>query len=227
MTEEKRTRSNGSAVKVLGASMILAGLSLSLGVRLYARTAVAAPAGTGVTSQRPVPPPAMVPEPKRVSLADLPTPHCWSCKAKEPQSLDFRVDLDILAPLGDGEANMGVFLRDFAKHDGVRRDEKVNERRQDVRVNGTMTKAFSGDDPLVLEAEPWVDQSICRFYPDFFEVTGLDTPITNLLFPLLLARSRRPAPHAAQRVFPDQAEVSPVSNPSSKILLGTTSIVEM
>jgi len=45
------------------------------------------------------------------------------------------------------------------------------------------------DDPLLLEAEPWVDQASMRFYPDVFPMEGVSTRITNLLVMLTFARS--------------------------------------
>jgi len=47
----------------------------------------------------------------------------------------------------------------------------------------------AGDDQLLLEAEPWVDQATMGFYPGIFPMEGVDTRITNLLFMLTLARS--------------------------------------
>ena len=37
--------------------------------------------------------------------------------------------------------------------------------------------ALEDDDPLLLEAEPWVDQARCSFYPDVWKFTGID-PVT-------------------------------------------------
>jgi hypothetical protein len=41
----------------------------------------------------------------------------------------------------------------------------------------------------VLEAEPWVDQARCSFYPDVWNFTGTTTAIPNLLFAVDLART--------------------------------------
>jgi hypothetical protein len=46
-----------------------------------------------------------------------------------------------------------------------------------------------GDDPLLLEAEPWVDQAVMVFYPEIFPLEGLETRLPNLLVPLTMARS--------------------------------------
>ncbi|MEW6366166.1 MAG: hypothetical protein AB1714_16185 [Acidobacteriota bacterium] len=45
------------------------------------------------------------------------------------------------------------------------------------------------DDPLLREAEPWCDQATMRFYPEFFPIEGLSTPIPNLIVPITLAKS--------------------------------------
>jgi hypothetical protein len=45
------------------------------------------------------------------------------------------------------------------------------------------------DDPLLLEAEPWVDQATMRYYPDFLELDGSRTVIPNLLLQLNLAKA--------------------------------------
>jgi hypothetical protein len=50
-------------------------------------------------------------------------------------------------------------------------------------------KVVPPDDPLLLEAQPWVDQATMRFYPDLLPINGANTPVPNLLLMLNMARS--------------------------------------
>jgi hypothetical protein len=56
-------------------------------------------------------------------------------------------------------------------------------------IDGTTWRILGPDDPLLREAEAWIDQSRCRFYPEVWQVGGIDTPVPNLRFALTLARS--------------------------------------
>ncbi len=62
---------------------------------------------------------ATVPAPKALSLATLAAP-CWGCPEATKWPIAFRTDLDLLAPLGNGPANAGLFFKDFAKPNGSR-----------------------------------------------------------------------------------------------------------
>ena len=56
-------------------------------------------------------------------------------------------------------------------------------------MRGDLGKIVAGDDPLLLEAEPWCDQGTMHFYPDIFPLEGYSTRIPNLLVALTFARS--------------------------------------
>jgi hypothetical protein len=168
---------------VLVALALVAVLAALLGVRLLAG---ARP--PGAASRGPVAPAASVPAPKAAVLSALEFP-CWGCPEAQKWPVTFRTDLDLLAPLGDGPANAGLFFRDFATPDGNRYAEAVAL--MDRRVEGPpeLGKVLPPDDPLLLEAEPWCDQATMRFYPDFFPLEGYDTQLPNLLVPLTFAKS--------------------------------------
>lgn len=189
--ETNRRETIRSAAKVVGALAILLALAALLGARVLARAHAggAAPRVSWSIPAVPGPPAvATVPDPGPVDLAGLPTPVCWSCRPNDLLDLGFRVDLDLLAPLGDGDANAAFWFAQFARHDGPRFGEGT-DRMVDREVQGRSLKVFPADDPLLLEAEPWVDQARCSFYPEVWQVSGPETPIPNLLITLHLARS--------------------------------------
>jgi len=130
-----------------------------------------------------------VAQPRPISFDELPTPLCWGCAGNADHPAEYQIDLDRIAPLGNGPANAAVWLRQFAKHDGPRFGENHDERKIEWMFDGTPWRVLPGDDPLLLEAEPWIDQSVCRFYPEVWPTQGVDTPIPNLLLVLDLARS--------------------------------------
>jgi len=150
-----------------------------------AHPAEPAVAASGVASPRPAPA-ASVPVPAPIAPAALPTPR-W----EKGGPLAFTVDLDLLAPLGDGPANAAEWFRDFTSGDGARLGEleAAQDRGVPSRRRAGKHQVFRSDDPLLLEAEGWVDQAECRFYPGLFEVRGTQTRIPNLLLVLQLARS--------------------------------------
>jgi hypothetical protein len=176
--------------------VILAGL---LGARLLARSA---PAHVDELT----PPAANVPPPLALPDTGLDVP-CWGCQEAEKWRVEFRTDLDLLAPLGDGSGNAAEWFKDFTKgadpaggigwiqdtgadaRSGPRYAEAVVA--VESRIDGPewLGKVFPGDHPLLLEAEPWCDQATMRFYPEIFPLDGYLTRIPNLLFPLNLARS--------------------------------------
>ncbi len=139
-------------------------------------------------------PAARVPQPKPLTLADIPAPPRWNQMSYVSEKLPitklaFSIDLDYFAPLGDGAANAAVWFRDFARNDGSRVAEIKNSDLRTVKFLGTEDKVFPADHPLLREAEPWVDQATCRFYPVVWKPVSLDTPIPNLLFTMRLAKS--------------------------------------
>lgn len=155
--------------------LLLGGL---LGARLLARQpAMVAP-------EAPVPPPAAA------DVAGLEVP-CWSCPEAAQWPIRFRTDLDLLAPLGVGPANAAEWFALFEKERGPRAKEGAAfmERRAELPGLADFGQVVPGDDPLLLEAEPWVDQAMMSFYPEVYPMEGYDTRITNLLVPLTMARS--------------------------------------
>ena len=164
---------------VLGAAAVIVVLAGSLGARL-------------ISQQTPAPAPvaakASVPQPAVLDVATLEVP-CWTCPMNKGWPLRFRTDLDLLAPLGTGPDNAAEWFVLFTKKIGLRADEAVAAR--DVRVDGPewVGKVLPPDHPLLLEAEPWVDQASMRFYPEVLPMEGARTRITNLLVVLIMARS--------------------------------------
>jgi hypothetical protein len=153
--------------------LLLAG---SLGVRLAARP------GSGVSASE------LVPAPRPFDIQELQIPH-WSHQKSRDWSLQFRTDLDLLAPLGTGERDAGEWYVDFRKPDGPRYEEAraMMERREDRERN--FANVLPPDDPLLLEAEPWCDQAEMSFYREFLKPNGWYTQLPNLLVPLTFARS--------------------------------------
>jgi hypothetical protein len=131
---------------------------------------------------------ASVPEPAALDIANLEVP-CWSCPSAKKWPVRFQTDLDLLAPLGTGTGNAAEWFALFAKEIGPRADEATEAR--DALIDGPewLGKILPPDYPLLLEAEPWVDQASMTFYPEIFELDGYDTRITNLLFAINLTRS--------------------------------------
>jgi hypothetical protein len=111
--------------------------------------------------------------------------------------------LDRFAPMGDGPANAAVWFRDFANEDGSRAIEFQKTDTVSVTLFGSPTQVLRPDHPLLREAEPWVDQATCRFYPDIWTATGPDVLVPNFMFAITLARSW--AARGAQEVDPERA----------------------
>jgi hypothetical protein len=119
---------------------------------------------------------------------DLEVP-CWSCPSAKKWPVRFRTDLDLIAPLGDGSGNAAEFFALFEKQRGPRAAEAEALMTRRFEGDPELGLVVAGDDELLLEAEPWVDQATMRFYPEIFPMEGTETRITNLLFMLTLARS--------------------------------------
>ena len=188
-----RARTIRRAATVLAAAAVVLLLAGSLVFRVAAggRPGAHLPAAAADTVPRMMEPPApaRVAEPRAFGLDDLSAPRCWGCSWNTYHASEFQVDLDFLAPLGDGAGNAALWLRDFARSDGARRDEAYKDRLVERTIRGKTWRVLPGDDPLLLEAEPWVDRARCRFYPDVWQVVGADTAVPNLLLALNLARS--------------------------------------
>lgn len=162
---------------VLVAAAAIVVLAGSLAARLVALD------GSGEAPKASVPPPAPL------QWTELEAP-CWSCPSAKEWKIRFQTDLDLLAPLGTGAANAGQWLAPFAKEVGSR----AGEASQAVASKTQATPEWVGmvfppDHPLLLEAEPWVDQAKMAFYPELFALDGYNTRVPNLLFALDLVRS--------------------------------------
>ncbi len=175
----KSVKNISKSVPVILAAAVVLVLAGSLGARLIARQAKAS---------GPVAPPAAVAAPAALVVEDLEIP-CWSCPSAKQWPIRFQTDLDLLAPLGSGSANAATWFVDFTKYVGPRRDEVAAAMKDRVEGPEWIGLVFPPDEPLLIEAEPWCDQATMTFYPEFFELEGYATRITNLLFPLSLVRS--------------------------------------
>jgi hypothetical protein len=164
-------------VPVLIAVAVVVVLAGTLGARLCARTqSQPAPAAS-------VPPPA-------VQAWDTLEAPCWSCPEAKGWRVRFQTDLDLLAPLGTGTANAGEWFAPFAKEVGSRADEAEQAANDRIQASPEWVgMVLPPDHPLLLEAEPWVDQATMTFYPDLFALDGYNTRVPNLLFALNLVRS--------------------------------------
>jgi hypothetical protein len=184
----KRTIHRALSVSIATALVLI--LAGTLAVRVTARSQTEpVTESTAVTKPSPEPAPATVPAPLPLSVDDLPTPFCWGCSWNAYHPAEFQIDLDYLAPLGDGSSNAALWIRQFAKSDGSRVAEDWGARKIEREIGGRTWRILPADDPLLLEAEPWVDQARCSFYPEVWEFTGVATAIPNLLLTIDLARS--------------------------------------
>jgi hypothetical protein len=165
---------------VVAAVAIVIGLAVTLLLRLAG--------GSEALASPPVPPAAEVPVAAGFELADLEIP-CWGCGESSEWPVRSVFDLDRIAPLGTGTGNAAVWLRDFAKVSGRRAGELEAVRaRMRESANGKV-KVLPGDDPFLLEAEPWADQATMRFYPELLAIEGIETEVPDLLIALSLAKS--------------------------------------
>ena len=174
------TSTRANRVFVLSATAIVVVLAGVLAFQLTGRTTAA---------DRLVAPTAAVPQPQVVgSFKGLEIP-CWGCPDARQWPLRFRTDLDLLAPLGTGPANAAEWFALFRKPDGERYREA--EKMMARRVDGPprLKKVLPPDDPLLLEAEPWIDQATMRYYPDVLPYEGVSTAFPNFLAMLTFARS--------------------------------------
>lgn len=165
-------------VPVALAATLLVALAGSVIVRARARSADTA-------SEAPA---ARVPAPAPLDLSSFEIP-CWSCREAQDWPVRSRVDLDLVAPLGDGSGNAAVFFRDFAQASGRRRAELEAARAAMIPGPDEGMMIFPAEHPLLLEAEPWTEQATMRFYPELLPLAGWETEIPDLLFALDLARS--------------------------------------
>jgi hypothetical protein len=167
-------RKNSTAIPVIVAASILSVLAGGLALRLHAHSPEAYPAA--------------VPPPTAIEIGDLEVP-CWSCRNSQEWSIRSRTDLDLLAPLGDGQSNAGEWIALFSPTSGQRADDASKARERLIEGPGTLGKVLPADDPLLLEAEPWCDQATMRLYPEIFPVRGYDTEVSDLLLQLIFVKS--------------------------------------
>lgn len=140
------------------------------------------------TSRLVVPPHLRVESPRVAPAAELEIP-CWSCPSAKTWPIRFRTDLDLIAPLGDDVGNAAEFFALFEKQRGPRAAEATAMMERRFEDPDDFGLIVAPDDPLLREAEPWVDQAVMRFYPEIFPMEGVSTRITNLLVMLTFARS--------------------------------------
>lgn len=175
---------------VLGAGALVLTLAGSLALRASGRADAAGERRAAVAPKGPVAPVAgKVPAPRPLTLDDIPQPLCWSCPGNRYVEADFQLDLDVLAPLGDGPSNAALWLRRFAKVDGDRSREDYRQGAVEADIAGRKRTVLPEGHPFLAEAEPWLDQAACSFYPEVWQLRGPDTPIPNLLMVMDLARS--------------------------------------
>jgi hypothetical protein len=176
--------------RVMAAAALVLVLTVTLGVRISARTGRGeiGPGSRGLEA----PAAGYVPEPVPIVVSEIPTPFCWGCSTNRTAPLEFQVDLDLLAPLGEGPENAAAWLSRFAKGEPRHASDGksvYSERLVEMTIDGDEWRVFPAADPLLLEAEAWVDQARCSFYPDVWEPAGVETPIPDLLLTLHFSRS--------------------------------------
>ncbi len=123
-----------------------------------------------------------------MTAGDLGFPE-WSRPNHHPP-IRFQTELDLIAPLGDGPENAAWWFADFARPAGAREAEygEAVERAAQAAADRP-SPLLLPDDPLLLEAEPWIDQTRMQFYPDVWQPDGWNTQLPNLLMTLTLAKS--------------------------------------
>jgi hypothetical protein len=113
---------------------------------------------------------------------------CWACPRSANWQIDFRTDLDIIAPLGSGEENAALWFKDFVKNTGPRWHEVEEATNQLIDLGG-QEDVLPPDHSLLLEAEPWCDRASLSYSSRIFAFDGPRTQMVSLVVPLLLARS--------------------------------------
>jgi hypothetical protein len=174
------TKPNPIRTVVTAAITIVLVLGGLLGARLLVRWSSAAEFET--------PPSAVVSQPDQPTATLLEVP-CWSCPSAKTWPVRFQTDLDLIAPLGDGVGNAAEFFALFEKERGPRASDAEDLMSRRFEAEGDLGQIVAGDDELLLEAEPWVDQATMSFYPVVFPMEGATTRTTNLLVMLTMARS--------------------------------------
>jgi hypothetical protein len=135
-----------------------------------------------------VPPNSRVESPRGTTASKLEVP-CWSCPSAKDWPVQFQTDLYLIAPLGEGTGNAAEFFAQFEKQRGPRAADATTMMDRRFEDENDFGLIVAPDDELLLEAEPWVDQAVMRFYPEIFPMEGTETRITNLLVLLTFVRS--------------------------------------
>ncbi len=165
--------------QVIGAGGVIVILASLLAFRLFALV----PEQVGP----PTAPDGHLPAPGQIDIKQISVPD-WQHRDAGNWTIEFKTDLDLLAPLGTGPGNAAIWFRDFAKSSGVRREE--SRAALDQRIEHPFLRSvLPGSHPLLLEAEPWCNQATMHFYPDIYSIEGWSTEIPNLVFCLTLAKS--------------------------------------
>ena len=184
------------APRVILAALFLVLLITSLMWRVSATTAAGstpsegstASAASGHLATEVALPAGSVPAPMSPVLGDLDIP-CWSCAEARGWSVASRVDLDLIAPLGDGDANAAEWIVPLAIKGGSRVEEVETLAKEWFEKSGNKRWMVPADHPLLVEAEAWVDQSRLQFYDGLLPIRGEDTPIPNLILLLNISKS--------------------------------------
>jgi hypothetical protein len=183
MSIKTRNMKSNKSITIIAAAILTVILAATLGTRLLALDGHDTPVKPGA---------ATVAEPLVVPVEQLQVP-CWSCPEARTWPVDFKTNLDLLAPLGNGSENAAIWFDDFTKtmddgQPGPRLREYQAAMEQRV-MHPTLKKVLPFDQPLLAEAEPWCDMATMRFYPELHELRGYATVIPNLLVPLMLAKT--------------------------------------
>jgi serine/threonine protein kinase len=103
--------------------------------------------------------------------------------------VSFVFDLDRIAPLGDGPDNAAEWFAEFVRPEGARYEDwkAAIDRGANQKPGGQLL--LIPDDPLLAEAQRWVEQATMRFYPDVWQPDGFRTEFPNMLMIMQLARS--------------------------------------
>jgi hypothetical protein len=163
-------------------------LGVFLAVRMAASNTPAPPPTVFDARIAAEPPAASVPAPRPFDEKKLEFPS-WTGKESKDRPVRFQTDLDLLAPLGTGQANAALWLKDFSKAAGSRAQEAESAMKRCLPAAGTFTKVLPPDDPLLREAGPWCDMASMKFYPDIYPIAGLETYLPNLLLAVSLGQS--------------------------------------
>ena len=138
-------------IAILSATGLVLVLATSLAVRVSARSGdpIARP-----YALRP-PTPAVVPPPPPIVLAEVPTPFCWGCGWNENAPLEFQLDLDLLAPVGDGRSNAALWFERFSRDSAESVAGTFNtyrERRVKVTIDGKEWTGSQRRSPIQVRA---------------------------------------------------------------------------